>query len=180
VPPKLKLHNFSNSFIYFNFSSSPPLSTSLSTDTLSDTDFQATVFAPSNEAFERLTRDSGATVDDILNADADVLADLLTYHVVPGPGIEAAQLKAGLRFNTLNGDPLLVESTKIKQDPKYQGCDYLDIHLDTYIDEDPEPLICDIEACSALVHIVDYVLIPNNAEIRSVLPDGKFKVQLSG
>jgi hypothetical protein len=74
----------------------------------------------------------------------------------------------------------LVESQKIKQDPKYSGCSSLDIHLDTYIDEDPEPLICDVKACNALVHIVDYPLIPNNAQLRALLPEGNFKTQLSG
>ncbi|KAL4541802.1 hypothetical protein Ndes2437B_g06135 [Nannochloris sp. 'desiccata'] len=149
-------------------------------DTLSDPELQATVFAPSNEAFERLTRDAGTTVEAILEAPADLLKELLEYHVIPGASIEAAQLKTGLRFNTLGGDPVLVESQKIKQDPKYDGCASLDIHLDTYIDEDPEPLICDIKACNALVHIVDYPLIPNNAQIRELLPEGKFKTQLSG
>lgn len=153
---------------------------SIYTDTLSDTELQATLFAPSNEAFERLARDTGTTVEGILNAPADLLTDLLEYHVIPGPGIEASQLKTGLRFNTLNGDPVLVESQKIKPEPKYAGCASLDIHMDTYIDEDPEPLICDIKACNALVHIVDYPLIPNNAQIRTLLPEGKFKTQLSG
>ena len=153
---------------------------SLFTETLSDPKLQATVFAPNNEAFERLLRDTGATLEALLDAPVDILKSLLEYHILPGPGIEAADLKTGLRFNTLGGDPVLVESQKIKQDPKYAGCTSLDIHLDTYIDEDPEPIICDIKACTALVHIVDYLLIPNEAQLRALLPKGKFKTQLSG
>jgi hypothetical protein len=62
----------------------------------------------------------------------------------------------------------------------FAGCNSFDIHIDTFIDEDPEPLVCDIQACSAVVHISDYVFIPNNPQIRQLLPEADLKAQLSG
>lgn len=148
--------------------------------TLSDRELVATIFAPSDYGFQRLASDGGTTVAALLAAPPAVLKQILSYHVIPGRAIEASDLKTGLRFDTLAGDAILVESQKIKSDQKYAGCGGLDIHLDTYIDEDPEPNVCDIKACKALVHIVDYVLIPNQPSLQQILPQGRFKTQLSG
>ena len=147
---------------------------------MSDPNLVATVFAPNDYAFQRLTSDGGSTPQALLQAPPAILKEILNYHVIPGRAVAATDLKSGLRFDTLAGDPILVESQKIKNDPKYAGCSSLDIHLDTYVDEDPEPIICDVKACKALVHIVDYVLIPNQPGLQQVLPQGKFKTQLSG
>ncbi len=156
-------------------------SSTLPTETLSDPKLQATVFAPSNKAWVRLASDTGTTLEVLLAAPADLLKSWLEYHILPAPGVEAAQLKTGSKFNTVNGEPVLVEGQKIEQAPKYKLCGFLDIHLESnFIDEDHEPLICDIKACNALVHIIDYPLVPNNSQVRALLPEGKFKTEPSG
>ena len=63
-----------------------------------------TVFAPTNQAF----RDAGfATVNDINAADPNVLASILTYHVLAGR-IFSSDLTEGAQPITLEGGALTV------------------------------------------------------------------------
>ena len=63
-----------------------------------------TVFAPTNQAF----RDAGfATVNDINEADANVLASILTYHVLGGR-VFSSDLTEGAQPITLEGSALTV------------------------------------------------------------------------
>jgi len=63
-----------------------------------------TVFAPTNQAF----RDAGfATVNDINEADANVLASILTYHVLGGR-VFSSDLTEGAQPITLEGGALTV------------------------------------------------------------------------
>ena len=59
-----------------------------------------TVFAPTNEAFDKLPK---GTVEGLLKADKKAaLTEILTYHVVPG-ALKAADLKDGQKSKTVQG-----------------------------------------------------------------------------
>lgn len=51
--------------------------------TLDDPRLVATIFAPSDSAFERTLRDGGGTEEALLQ-NKSLLASLISYHVVPG------------------------------------------------------------------------------------------------
>ena len=64
-----------------------------------------TVFAPTNEAFNKLP---AGTVDNLLKPENKAqLTSVLTYHVVPG-ALKAADLKDGQKLKTVQGTELTV------------------------------------------------------------------------
>lgn len=111
-------------------------------DTLKgDGDF--TVFAPTDQAFEKLGTD---TINAVL-ADKDLLTDILTYHVV---------------------DPVLVPNavpseTAVTLDsaPMFNG-DSVDIELrgKHLFVNDSKVVVTDIQTTNGIVHVIDTVLLP--------------------
>ena len=97
-----------------------------------------TVFAPTDEAFAKLP---AGTLEALLK-DKKKLADILTYHVVPGK-VMAAQVKPGqvktvegqsLTVSTMDGG-VMVDSAKVTK--------------------------ADIVASNGVIHVIDTVLVPN-------------------
>lgn len=66
---------------------------------LNDENATFTVFAPRNSAFD------GVDVDELLN-DADLLSEVLEYHVVSGQAIQAGDIQDGQTVETVEGDTL--------------------------------------------------------------------------
>jgi transforming growth factor-beta-induced protein len=96
-----------------------------------------TVFAPSDEAFVQLP---AGTVDSLL-AEPAKLAQVLTYHVVPGR-VTAA------------------DAAGLENAPTVQGED-LPLSADGGIHVDGARVIsADIEASNGIIHVVDRVLLP--------------------
>jgi uncharacterized surface protein with fasciclin (FAS1) repeats len=96
-----------------------------------------TVFAPSDEAFAQLP---DGTVDSLL-AEPAKLAQVLTYHVVPGR-VTAADVVGLTTAPTVNGEELPVS---------VDG----GIHVDG-----ARVNSADIEASNGIIHVVDRVLLP--------------------
>jgi uncharacterized surface protein with fasciclin (FAS1) repeats len=96
-----------------------------------------TVFAPSDEAFAQLP--DGA-VESLL-AEPDKLAEVLTYHVVPGR-VTAADVVGLATAPTVQGEELPVS---------VDGS----IHVDG-----ARVLNADIEASNGIIHVIDRVLLP--------------------
>ncbi len=99
-----------------------------------------TVFAPTDEAFEKL---SAGTVEDLLKPEnRDKLTSILTYHVVSGK-INAADI-AGKKFeqDTVQGSALMVDGTSGVQI------------------NDAKVVQADIETTNGVIHVIDSVLIP--------------------
>ncbi|RYF83334.1 MAG: fasciclin domain-containing protein [Chitinophagaceae bacterium] len=64
-----------------------------------------TVFAPTNEAFNKLP---AGTVDNLVKPEnKEKLTNILTFHVVPG-ALKAADLKDGQKLKTVQGEELTV------------------------------------------------------------------------
>merc|ERR1712151_63972 len=66
-----------------------------------------TVFAPTNEAFDKIPTDELKKLLDPKNIKE--LDAILEYHVVAGAAVHAKDLKPENKFKTLQGEELLVE-----------------------------------------------------------------------
>lgn len=106
-----------------------------------------TVFAPTNAAFEALLADLDVTADELL-AQPD-LANVLTYHVVPG-NVMAGDLTDGLEAETVNGETVTFD---LSGDPMVN-----DSMIST----------TDIEASNGVIHVIDSVLVPSNFTLQEV------------
>jgi transforming growth factor-beta-induced protein len=96
-----------------------------------------TVFAPTDAAFGALP---DGTVEALL-ADPPALAEILTYHVVPGR-IFAADLSEGKELTTLQGETIRIT---LAGGPQVNGADIVGT---------------DVLATNGVIHIINAVLIP--------------------
>lgn len=109
-----------------------------------------TVFAPTNTAFAALLEDldgyaSLADFDD--EADKEVLATILEYHVVVGAAAFSTDLSDGQMITTLQGEDITVN---------------LDggVFISDATEVDAEVVLADVEASNGVVHVIDKVLLP--------------------
>ena len=112
-----------------------------------------TVFAPTNEAFEKLTP---GTVDTLLKPENKAsLSKVLTYHVVPGR-LDARAL--GKRIREGNGSATLTTASGGTLTAMMQG--------DRIVVKDDKGnlstvTIGDVYQSNGVIHVVDTVLLPN-------------------
>jgi uncharacterized surface protein with fasciclin (FAS1) repeats len=97
-----------------------------------------TVFAPTDAAFAKLP---AGTVEALLN-DKEKLAQILTYHVVPGK-VTAAQVKPG-PVQTVQGQSLEVRAEG--------GAVMVD---------NAKVIQADVMASNGVIHVIDTVVLPN-------------------
>ncbi len=108
-----------------------------------------TVFAPTDKAFAALPK---GVVDELLKPEnKELLAQLLSYHVVPG-AVTSTQIKPG-EVKTLVGEPVTV---KRSQDG-------------TVTVNNAKVTQADIQASNGVIHAVDQVILPPDPEPR---PEG--------
>ncbi|MDX1493126.1 MAG: fasciclin domain-containing protein [Longimicrobiales bacterium] len=101
-----------------------------------------TVFAPVNSAFADL---DAFTLQQLLaEGNGDILAKVLTFHVVAGPEVFAADLTDGQTVESLQGQQLTFDLSDAA-DPKVNG-----VSITT----------TDIEVENGVIHLVDEVIIP--------------------
>ncbi|HET6635504.1 MAG TPA: fasciclin domain-containing protein, partial [Streptomyces sp.] len=106
-------------------------------DTLNNAE-NITVFAPTNDAFKKIPKD---TLDAVLN-DKKKLTDILTYHVV-GQKLTPKDLENG-EYKTLNGATLTTSGSGT-----------------SYKVNDTANVVCgNVQTKNATVYIVDSVLMP--------------------
>lgn len=99
-----------------------------------------TVFAPTNEAFEKLPE---GTLEELLKPEnANQLSAILTYHVVPQEAL-AADVASMTEASTLLGAPVSISA---------EG--------DAVMVNDATVTETDIEASNGVIHIIDTVLLP--------------------
>ena len=112
-----------------------------------------TVFAPTNEAFDKLP---AGTVDNLLKPEnKDTLVKVLTYHVVPGK-VNAKDLKKMIKeghgkatLKTVQGGTLTasMEGGKIMLTDEKGGAATV--------------TVADVYQSNGIIHVVDAVLMPN-------------------
>ena len=99
-----------------------------------------TVFAPTNEAFNKLPK---GTVENLLKPEnKGKLTSVLTYHVVPGK-VYSKDLKNGMKAKTAQGS----EVTITLKDGKAMV-------------NNATVTTADIEASNGVVHVIDTVILP--------------------
>ncbi|MPY94502.1 MAG: fasciclin domain-containing protein [Acidimicrobiia bacterium] len=100
-----------------------------------------TIFAPYNAAFAKIDK---ATLDAFLADPAGRLGPVLTYHVVAGEQLDAAELLERVTVETANGGFLAIGESG-----------------DTIEVNGSSAVVCgNVETANAIVHIVDSVLLP--------------------
>jgi transforming growth factor-beta-induced protein len=103
-----------------------------------------TVFAPTDDAFDAFEEENPGVLAELSEAE---LAAVLTYHVVAGAGVESSDLKDDQVFVTLNGSPVLVDTTG--------GVKVSDAEVTT----------ADVVASNGVIHVIDKIILPPTADI---------------
>jgi uncharacterized surface protein with fasciclin (FAS1) repeats len=107
-----------------------------------------TIFAPTNDAFAAIP---AADLEAVL-ADQDLLTSILTYHVVAGESLTAAELGDAGTLTTVNGGELTF------------GADGTMVN--------GASVVCsDVMTANATVHIIDQVLMPMTDEMTEEMTD---------
>lgn len=102
-----------------------------------------TVFAPTNEAFDKLP---DGTVEALLKPEnKDKLTAVLTYHVVPAK-VMAADVSPG-DVKTVNGESATIA-----------------VEDGTVTIDSAEVIKTDIEASNGVIHVIDSVILPDAAK----------------
>lgn len=98
-----------------------------------------TVFAPTNQAFEKLLNQLNISASDLMNQPD--LAKVLLYHVVPG-SVKSTDLSNGLKAGTLNGEQVVIDlSGGVRVNSS-------------------NVISADIMTGNGIVHVIDTVLVP--------------------
>ena len=120
---------------------------------LSDETATFTVLAPSNDAFASLLNrlDGFDSLDDFNTEQLqDLLATILTYHVVAGATVTSGDLAEGQTITTLQGETLTVSLAG--------GASFTDA-----AGESASVITADVTTSNGVVHIIDKILIPQAA-----------------
>ena len=117
-----------------------------------------TVFAPTDDAFAKLPQ---GTVESLLKPENRAkLADILTYHVVPGR-IVAKQVAELPKVDTVQGSSLLISAE------------------DGYVRLAGAKVIkADIDASNGVIHVIDTVILPKDI-VATAEAAGQFKTLLA-
>ena len=115
-----------------------------------------TVFAPTNQAFASLLHALGNEFNSLADFDTpeekELLAKILTYHVVAGDAFAADDIKDHQRFHTVQGEDLIAVFKH------RNGKDQLFIRDKTHIDA--KVIGADNFASNGVVHVINKVLLP--------------------
>lgn len=109
-----------------------------------------TVFAPTNEAFEKLLSTLDITAAELL--EQPDLSKVLLYHVVSGK-VMSTDLSDGLTADTINGNAIsfdLSDGVKVNESMVVSA---------------------DIEASNGVIHVIDSVLVPSDFTLQNVNMD---------
>ncbi|MGB7307033.1 MAG: fasciclin domain-containing protein [Burkholderiaceae bacterium] len=111
-----------------------------------------TIFAPTNDAFVALLGELGTTKDALL-ADTELLTSVLTYHVLAGTTVKAADVPLGQAIRPLGG-------SLFKVDTATNGLTITDGRNRT-----GNIIATDVMADNAVVHLIDRVILPADKTI---------------
>ena len=113
-----------------------------------------TVFAPTNDAFVALLGvlgdDYNSLADFDTEAELDLLVDILTYHVVAGTEAFSTDLSDGMMVTTVNGADVTVNLNG-------------GVFIEDASDNPAQVIIPDVDASNGVVHVINKVLLPQEA-----------------
>ncbi len=108
-----------------------------------------TVFAPTNEGFNRFLTDNNQTAEELLASNA--LETVLTYHVI-GAEVPASAVAPG-RVNTVAGAPFFVSVAPDNS---------------IWINGSAQVVQTDVTASNGIIHVLDYVIVPPTQNIAQI------------
>eukprot|EP01026_Neomeris_dumetosa_P014508 TRINITY_DN15292_c0_g1_i1.p2 TRINITY_DN15292_c0_g1~~TRINITY_DN15292_c0_g1_i1.p2 ORF type:complete len:499 (-),score=39.01 TRINITY_DN15292_c0_g1_i1:311-1807(-) len=110
-----------------------------------------TVFAPTDEAFQKVAARLGMTIEQLISNPA--LPSIVGYHIIPGVAAYSSELYSDQKL-----------SSSIKQDVSVGIPPTGEILINGFEASNTATVITsDIQACKALVHIIGTVLIPDES-----------------
>jgi uncharacterized surface protein with fasciclin (FAS1) repeats len=108
-----------------------------------------TVFAPTNDAFNRFLSENGLTATQLLASDG--LAETLTYHVV-GASVPSSAVTAG-KVTSVSGDPFYVSIAP---------------NNEIWINGNTKITATDVAASNGIIHVLDNVITPPTQNIAEI------------
>ena len=108
-----------------------------------------TVFAPTDDAFNKLLTQLNISADALLNHPQ--LSEVLLYHVVSG-NVMSTDLSNGMVAPTVNGESVTIS---------LEGGVFVN---------DSEVVLADIEATNGVIHVIDSVLVPAGFKLNQEVP----------
>ncbi len=110
-----------------------------------------TVFAPTNAAFAALLDALGSEYNSLADfdtvAEKELLAKILTYHVVAGTAALSTDLSDGQAIATVQGENVTIDLTG-------------GVFIQDATDTDAAVATADVETSNGVVHVIDKVLLP--------------------
>ncbi len=124
------------------------------TDTRHTTDFVGilsgagpfTVFAPTNDAFQELL-DSNDDWNSLADIDIDLLATVLSYHVVNGANVQSDELTDGQQITAFSNGTLTVDLSD-------------GVNIGTSSDQSVPVIVPNVQSTNGVVHGISSVLLP--------------------
>eukprot|EP01023_Acetabularia_acetabulum_P050099 TRINITY_DN5389_c0_g1_i1.p1 TRINITY_DN5389_c0_g1~~TRINITY_DN5389_c0_g1_i1.p1 ORF type:complete len:816 (-),score=159.18 TRINITY_DN5389_c0_g1_i1:625-3072(-) len=137
-------------------------------DTLKQDDLQYTIFAPTNNAFNRLAKDLGVSLKDLLeDKNQTLLTQILQNHLITEP-ISSSQLSNDQQLTSVEGKFLTININN-------EG----GVTVST-IGSSANVITPDITAGKSIVHVVDEVLLPfKKPQLRSITEVAALEPELS-
>lgn len=108
-----------------------------------------TVFAPTNDAFNRFLTANGLTANELLASDG--LSETLTYHVV-GASVPSSAVRAG-KVTTVSGDPFYISIAP---------------NNEIWINGNTKITATDVQASNGIIHVLDNVITPPTLNIAEI------------
>lgn len=105
-----------------------------------------TVFAPTNEAFQALL-DSNDDWNSLEDIDIDLLATVLSYHVVNGANVQSGQLTDGQEIAAFNGGTLTIDTDGGAKVESSSG-------------QSVPVIVADVQGTNGVIHGISSVLLP--------------------
>ncbi|WP_062053275.1 fasciclin domain-containing protein [Sediminicola sp. YIK13] len=110
-----------------------------------------TVFAPTNDAFAALLNDLGDDYNSLADFDTaeekELLAKVLTYHVVAGTAAFSGDLSDGMMITTVQGEDVTVNLNG-------------GVFIGDATETDAQVVTADVATSNGVVHVIDKVLLP--------------------
>ncbi|GMH42786.1 hypothetical protein BSKO_10705 [Bryopsis sp. KO-2023] len=129
--------------------------------TVGDRSFIGTLFAPTNDAFDKALGEFGSTREAFLTKNPGLVEVVLDAHVVPG--LPRTQLSDGQEFPTVTARFDIF----VKSDGKGG------VQIVSQGDRAAKILGANIEACESVVHVIDNVLFPQPEEVVKQMVEAK-------
>ena len=122
-------------------------------EALASPEFMNTVFAPTNQAFEKVAEGLGVSMETFMSLPAPILADILFMHIVPNFSAFTSELEEGQTLKTSSPSGLTIT---VHFEDENIAPTFISVGSVAHVVPGAENL----KVGSTLIHVVDTVLLP--------------------